>query len=285
MLAGAWVLVLLPLADVLQASGWDSVIPTWTPFDFRGTVRTLGDTLLFTASVYAPVLFCIGVVMLFSRERGRRAARLDWTRRWGVICSYVTFLLAAAPVLFISALVMVGIGALFLSMPFRYQPRLTKTVVDVSAAYLRYGPQPNNLAGLVQVAFSSVAVLLACVPLYDALRSSGPRRPAAALVGVLALFSLWQLAEIGGCLVGIPGPSQREVERYDIYFFPAGVRQGDRGAAGPWRNGVAFRRTPRGIGKVVGRPRDRALAERRNGDRVASAASGPLSRYAGRGLG
>ena len=175
MLAGAWVLTLLPLVDVSQAAGWAAAIPTWTPFDFRGTVRVLDDTLLFSAWVYPPLVFCIGVVLLFSKERGRRPSRLDWTRRWGVICSYVTFLLAAAPVLFIGALVLVGIGALYLSMPPRYQPPVTKRLVDVSAAYLRYGPQPTDVAGVVQVAFSSVAVLLACVPLFDALRSSGPK--------------------------------------------------------------------------------------------------------------
>src|SRR6476619_8383546 len=38
MLAGAWVLVFLPLMDTLMASGWASKIPVPTVFDYRGTV-------------------------------------------------------------------------------------------------------------------------------------------------------------------------------------------------------------------------------------------------------
>src|SRR5687768_7166083 len=131
-LAGAWVLVLLPLMDVLTASGWASSAPVPTVFDFRGTVRTLDDTLLCGTGVYQPLVFCIGVVLLFSKERGRRGGKLDWTRRWGVVCSYVVLLLCAVPVLFIGALVLAGIAALFQSMPAKYQPGVTQLFVDVS---------------------------------------------------------------------------------------------------------------------------------------------------------
>ena len=229
-LAGVWVLVLLPLVDVLQATGWAAAIPVPVVFDFRGTVRTLDDTFVCNGWVYPPLAFCIGVVLLFSRQRGRRPNRLAWTRRWGVLCTYATFVLAAAPMLFISALVLIGIGSLFLSMPSMDQPGLTPWFVGVGSAYLRYGPQPHAAAaGVVQAAFSSVAVLLACVPLYDALRSSGPERAAALLVAPLALFSLAELARVARSCIGIPGGPASDVSPYGVYFCPAMLV----GGAGP----------------------------------------------------
>lgn len=187
-LAGMWILAFMPLIDVLQAFGWTSRV--LVPGVFGHTVNTLRETLLFDRRVDQPVLFCIGIVLLFSKERGRRRHRLDWTRRWGVLCSYVTLLLSAVPILFITALVAVGIAAVFLSIPLKYQPQGTRAFVEVSAAYLRYGPYPKPISGAVLVAFSSVTMLLACVALLDALRSSSPKRLAVILVAPLALFSL-----------------------------------------------------------------------------------------------
>src|SRR5436189_5929114 len=46
LLAGAWVLVLLPLMETLRAFGWDSKLPVPALFEFRGAVRTLDDTLV-----------------------------------------------------------------------------------------------------------------------------------------------------------------------------------------------------------------------------------------------
>src|SRR5882724_2784588 len=46
MLAGTWVLVLLPLMDVLTTFRWASRVPVPRVFDFRGAVRTLDDTLV-----------------------------------------------------------------------------------------------------------------------------------------------------------------------------------------------------------------------------------------------
>src|SRR5687768_13503858 len=67
MLAGTWILVLLPLMDVLQAFKWASRVPVPTVFDFRGTVRTLDDMLVSFPGVYSPLVFCIGGVLLFSK--------------------------------------------------------------------------------------------------------------------------------------------------------------------------------------------------------------------------
>lgn len=92
--------------------------------------------------------------------------------------------------------------------------------VDVSTAYLLYGAHPMDLAGVVLVAFSSITVLLACVPLFDALRSSGPKRAAAILVAPLALFSLLHLAQAGRYCLGFSNVTSRDVFPYGVYFAP-----------------------------------------------------------------
>ena len=227
MLAGVWVLVLLPLMDMLNAFGWSDRVPVPAVFEYGGTVRRLSDTLLAEPQlyVYQPLVFCIGLALLFSKERGRRRNPLDWTRRWGVICSYVVLLLSALPVLFIGSLVLTGVSALFLSMPLKYQPGVTGLFVQVSTTYLRYGPYPRAVTAIVHVAFSSIAILLACIALFDALRSSGPRRFAVTLLAPLALFALMYLAQAGGyCLSS--GTSSPDIVRYRVYFRPEMLANG-----------------------------------------------------------
>src|SRR4051794_23564432 len=93
--AGAGGLGFLPLVDALDVFEWTSRVPVPSPFDGRFGVRTLDDTLVTGPGVYAPLAFCVGAALLFSKERGRRRGSLDWTRRWGVLCSYVVLLLSA----------------------------------------------------------------------------------------------------------------------------------------------------------------------------------------------
>lgn len=219
-LAGTWVLVLLPLMDALKAFEWASSVPVPNVFGFPGTVRTLDETLLCSMGVYQSLVFCIGLVLLFSKERGRRRSTLDWTRRWGVICSYVVLLLSAAQVLFIAALVLAGIASIFQGMPPKYQPGVTDVFVDVSTAYLRYGPYPTEISGVVLVGFSSISILLACIPLFDALRCSGPKRLAPILLAPLALFSLMYVAQVGQYCFGLSGVTSTDLFRYRIYFWP-----------------------------------------------------------------
>ena len=213
--------------DALKSSGWGSSIPVPTLYDTRGTVRTLDGTLLCNPGLFQSLAFSTGVVLLFSRERGRRRGRFDWTRRWGVLCCYVSLLLCATQFLYIAALVTAGIAAAFHDLPLAYQPGLTRPLADWSAAYVRYGPQPGDAAGAVLVVSSSLAILLACVPLFDALRSSGPKRPAAVLLAPLALFSLTYLAQVGRfCVVFSHVVSSswyvasRDVFQYGVFFRP-----------------------------------------------------------------
>ena len=82
-------------------------------------------------------------------------------------------------------------------------------------------------ARVVVVTSSSVAVLLACVPLYDALRSSGPKRFAAILLAPLALFALMHLLQAGRYWlatrfwIGMQGLTPADLYLYSVYFSPA----------------------------------------------------------------
>jgi hypothetical protein len=234
-LAGVWLLVLVPLMDALKLSGWASRVPVPSFFDSRIAPGTLDQTLLGDRLVYRPLIFCVGVVLVFAKERGRRPHPLDWTRRWGVICSYVVALLSTAFFLLIAALVFVGIVAVFHSMPPKYEPRVTPWFLNVSTAYLYYGLHPQGAAGVVLTASSSIAVLLACVPLSDALRSSGPKRLWAILLAPLALFSLMHLAQAGRYCISQPRWVPADYFLYLLYFSPELLVRGIADLPPGWR--------------------------------------------------
>lgn len=220
MLAGAWILVLLPLQNLLLFSGWASRISVPAVFELPGVTRTLDETTFSLQDLYLRLTFCIGVVLLFSKERGPRPAKLDWTRRWGVICSYVVLLLGTAGLLFIGALVLTGIGALFLSIPLKYQPGSTGFFVHAGSGYLLYGPYPHDSAGIVLVAFSSIAILLVCIRLFDALGSSGGRRVAPYLLAPLVVFALMHVSQVARYFVGMSSWTPADVSYYGVYFCP-----------------------------------------------------------------
>jgi predicted RNA-binding Zn-ribbon protein involved in translation (DUF1610 family) len=217
MLAGVWVLVLVPLMAVLEASGWTSRLALPTLFDFKNNPLTIRESFAFEFQTYDHFIFCIGVVLLFSKERNRRTDRLDWTRRWGVITSYGVFLLGIPRFAFITALVMTGLGALCMSMPLRYQPAVTPLFVNLGAGYIYYGPYPGPLVGASFPVFSSIVVMLACVSLFNALRSSGPKVQAALLLAPLFIASLAQLNDIVRYYLGFGSFNTRDTY-YPFYF-------------------------------------------------------------------
>jgi len=199
MLAGVWVLVLLPLFPLLltlhNVAAWN--IPT--PFDFKGALL-LKDTFLVgglgVTPVFSHVVVCIGFVLLFSSEHGRRQSRWDRTRSWGVAFCYLLLFLGLIGVGFRISLGLAGISSLLLSMPPEYQPSRTSVISYISWAYLRYGPHPTKISYASFVFVSSVVVLLACIQLFNALRSSGPRFGIRVLaVIVLAPLVLTALAQ------------------------------------------------------------------------------------------
>jgi hypothetical protein len=218
-LAGVWALVLLPLMDALRMFGWASSVPVPSFFG-PGDILTLDHTLASDPRVYPPLAFCIGMVLLFARERGRRRARLDWTRRWGVICTYITLLLSITHFLFIAALVLTGIAAIFLSIRSNYQPGVTQLFANVGRAYLRYGPDQTVNSVVVLGAFASAAVLLACVPLFDALRSSGSKRAAAIHLTPLAFFGLTHFAQAAGHLLRARSVTPIDADLLMTFFRP-----------------------------------------------------------------
>lgn len=221
LVAGLWILVLLPLVDASFTLNWAAHVPARAAFDSVGAVRTLDETLASYPSLYQPLLFCMGVVLLFAKERGRHWNRLDWTRRWGVLCSYVVLLLSALEVLLMCALVLVGITALLLTLPLEHQHPWERFFVTLSWGYLRYGPYPKPAAHLVLYVFSSVAILLACVRLFEALCSITSKRLAAIIPAPLALFALWNLWQVGRFLLDPSVTAPPDEYSCCIYFRPA----------------------------------------------------------------
>jgi hypothetical protein len=217
MLAGVWVLVLVPVMAVLRSLQWSTLIPVPTFYDVQ-CGQVLDDSYI--TYVYAYLTFCIGMVLLFSKERNRQPSRLDWTRRWGVINSYGVLVLGIPTYAFITALVVVGIAALCLSMPLRHQPAMTLWFVKAGTGYIHYGPYPGRLADAALIAFSSIVVLLACVPLFNALRSSGPKVLAAMLLAPLALTSVVLVAYAVLYALNLYPSSPRWLEERCFYFDP-----------------------------------------------------------------
>lgn len=189
MLAGIWVLVCMPLVSVMMELRWDVTFPWPSPFGRYAAGGTLLDS--FVTSVFSIVAFSAGVVLLFSKERSRQLNKLDWTRRWGVIMSYLAFLLGLGSLSTIVGLVLSGIGAVFTSIPLRFQPSYTDLVVALGTKIIYYGPKPSPITWVSLTAFSSCAVLLACVQLFNALLSCGSKRWALSLVIPLGLACLW----------------------------------------------------------------------------------------------
>ncbi|HTL30459.1 MAG TPA: hypothetical protein VL282_14605 [Tepidisphaeraceae bacterium] len=220
-LAGLWVLVLVPFMAAMKTSGWAASVPVPTFFKVQGAQSLAESDVVRT---YAYLTFCIGVVLLFSKERDRQRNRLDWTRRWGVITSYGVFLLGIHFFAFITALVIGGIAALFLSMRRADQPAMTGLLVRLSTGYLRFGPHPSRIADVSLVVFSSVVVLLACVPLYNALRGSGPKALAILLLAPLVLGSLVAFGYVAEYLMNLTPGS--EARFYFFYFAPDVLMKG-----------------------------------------------------------
>jgi len=217
MLAATWVLLLMPFIDAVKDFGWASKVTIPNVFHFPGAL-TLDDTL-FCWSGVSPLVFCIGVVLLFSKERGRRRSQFDWTRRWGVLCSYLVLLLSAVQFFFIAALVMAGIAAIFVAIPAKYQPHTTQFFVNVSTTYIRYAPHPSYHTQAILVVVSSITVLLACAPLFNALSSTGPRRLALAILAPLAFFSVIHLAQIVHSYIVGPSRALPAAINNSVYFY------------------------------------------------------------------
>lgn len=219
-LLGVWLWVLLPLVEFLKAFEWTSGIRVPAVFQVGGYARRLDETFLATLRIFPLLIFCMGAGLIFSKERGRRRGRLDWTRRWGVFGSYLVLLLGAAQSLFISALVLAGVASLFLSMPPKFQPGVTGLFINMSAAWLRYGFYPKEASYIVFVVFSAIVVLLACVALFDALRSCGSKRMAAILLAPLVFFALMHLWEVARYCLGSSAAEDRDLYWLAIYFQP-----------------------------------------------------------------
>jgi hypothetical protein len=229
MLAGVWVLVLMPALAVLKTVGWTAETPAPTFFAVQA-----GQSFekSFLSYVYVYLTFCMGVVLLFAKEQHRQHAAFDWTRRWGVISSYGVLVLGFVQIAFIPALVILGIAALLQSLPRSQQPAVTDWFVTLSTRYIWHGPHPSTLSQASLTGFSAIVVLLACVPLFNAMRSSGPRVLALALLVPLALAAAMQFAYAGVSAVAPNAIKETSIYGYSYYLNVAMLGAGFERASG-----------------------------------------------------
>lgn len=221
-LAGVWLLLLMPLLTFLRRQDLLEKIPALGFFPLAG-VGNLGDTLLATPFIYEPLVFCMGAVLLFSGERDRRRAPFDWTRKWGIAGSYLVLFVSAAEILFLFALVLVGIGALLQSIPPKYQPGITPLVVNVGSSYLRYGPHPSDRSTAACIAFSALTVLLTLFPLHNALRSCGSARAAGLLLAPIAVGAAYNLTLVARVGVGLLSLTPLVAYLHELFFIPEAI--------------------------------------------------------------
>ena len=243
MVAGAWVLVLVPLVEALRRLGLAERVPVPTLPGFETVVGSLNETFLIDSFLTAMgyPLFPVGIALLFSKERDRRHGRLDWTRRWGVFGSYLVLLLGVTTVGLVMALVAIGCAALFFTLPPKDQPIITGFLADAGAAYIYYGPQDDTgWSWAVLSGISSAVVLLACAPLYDALRSAGPRWAAVVVLAPLALIAA---AQVGfAVLHGLELPVAIELPGPLFYFEPSVLLEAVPGMPTPfWASPLPLR--------------------------------------------
>ena len=220
MIAGCWVLVFVPLMEALRGLGLAERVPVPSLPGFQKVVESLEDTFLAGGflGTWTHLTFCVGVVLLFAHERGRWRSRLDWTRRWGVFGSYVVLLLGVTTYGFVTALVVINVAELFFSLPIEHQPAVSEFLADAGAAYIYYGPGDSVLPGAALVAISAAVVLLACIPLYNALRDVTTRPLAIALLMPLALSALVQI--VFSVVHGIEHPLAWKFRVASFYFDP-----------------------------------------------------------------
>jgi hypothetical protein len=221
MLVGVWLWVLLPLMEFLKAFEWTSSLRVPAIFELGGHLRRLDETFLSNLRMYQLLLFCMGAGLIFSKERGRRRGRVDWTRRWGVFGSYIVMFLGVMNLVLVTLLVLVGIAALCLSIPPRFQPGKTGLFINISAGWLRYGLYPSTDASYnVFVAVSAIVVLLACIAIFDALRSCGSKWIAAIVLSPLVIFSLLHLFHVARSCLPSSGREEGDVYWLAMYFQP-----------------------------------------------------------------
>lgn len=222
MLAGVWLLVLLPLMAALRALNIEVPVPP--VFDYLPPLRNTDETLMSNFQLFESLVFCVGMVLLFAKERGRQKNAWDWTRRWGVFVSYVVFVLIISSFLLICGLVGIGISAMFISQPPLYQPPITQPLLSASAFLLLYGPHSGTAAYLWQIVFASMLVMLACARMFDAMQSTGRKRLAMILLAPLVLFAIVHLLQTAWYVID---PNSGVIESVSqIYFSPGWIGSG-----------------------------------------------------------
>ncbi|MEM7807530.1 MAG: hypothetical protein AAF561_05415 [Planctomycetota bacterium] len=193
MLAGCWVLVLLPLVDLLNDSGLAAKIATPAFFEYGFHTRPLSESLFYFNNT--PFFVAIGLAFLFYRENGRKWLPLDWTRRTGVLCVLVFAYVAFGDWVAIPALVGLSVTSTFQSLPLDLQPPITPFLGDSGYYVTKLFVWDYNIGIAVVIVLAGLTMLLAAHRLSIALRAAASSRLVAALIlSPIALSAVLNIA-------------------------------------------------------------------------------------------
>ena len=224
MLAGIWVMALLPIFAVLREFGWAAQIsmPGW--FDGPGGSHTLDRTFLLDWIGIDPwPTFLIGVPLLFAKERFRRRNRLDWTRRWGLLFCCLVLVLGIVFLMPVVSLVMIGIAALFFTLPLTNQPAATEWLAAIGGGYARLGLVDIDVAAssYAVAAAASLSVLVAATRIAEALRATGLRFISWLVVAPLIGYAAFNGASV--VLMGIEVSAEDSLPHFPFLFSPVAI--------------------------------------------------------------
>lgn len=204
-LAGLWVLLLVPLPVILLQA-----MPPYdrsAPYGFWDAFR---DYYIesYVSMVYSTLAFCVGTVLLFARERGCRPRWLDTLRRWATLGPYLVLLAGLGAVAGVTLLVLTGIDA-------QINP-------PGDAAFRQFargaGQKWSEWSFRAMQPLAAAVVVLAGVVLLDALHRAGAILLGRAMV-IVGVLTITPGLVVWACYVaGLPWAN--EVVFWEPFFQP-----------------------------------------------------------------
>jgi hypothetical protein len=218
-LLGLWIIVCVPLVDVLKTTGVLKLVPAVNLFGPRTGVESMNDMMIAEPwfLFYLPfIVFSMGLALLFTFERGRQVYQLEWTRRMGVFASFIQLFACLCAAATLPVYTAAGISALFMSLPLTNQPQGGEILSSLMWGFVRVGLSSDWTPWIHSMA-SIVTLGLASIWLYHAIRSSYGKMLATVLVAGLMLTCTAWMAWAGWATAQIVVSDEKAGTMYKLY--------------------------------------------------------------------
>jgi hypothetical protein len=171
-LLGLWVVLCVPLVDLLKHTGAMAYIPAINLFGHRSGLDSMDDMLLGNMlEAESFIVFAIGLALLFSHEAGRQLYFFEWTRRMGIFGSCIHLVGALGCAALLPFLAGAGVVKTLLSMPLDLQPGMFEGLIFILTTFPWYLAYDSKWV-LIHAATSYALVCLAAIWLFHAIRSA-----------------------------------------------------------------------------------------------------------------